>query len=1284
MLAKVTKFFKGDRKYFAIVFFILILILIIGILTPVFIDSNNQNWEEQLIEKNHEIENSVYDLFKEKESKLLDVKTRLKSGLAHTLSAKKYAYGELISLVNSEEFVNYSVEVIAPNGKIIAWNEVIAIEQDEIFPLNFPLNEVHFYSTSLITFLTVIDTVSIRNDIFYLTVSQPLEKHYTLQNKYFSSLSFKEELTNKFNTHFEVLYTPYAQFSKDGRNYSFALLNNYHNKIGMVNFFKPSLNLSIAEIKETAAKYQSVLVVLVLLFLALGFKSDFKKLKSRFVKLFLLIAYLGAVRLLFFWLGFPTNFISGPLVEPAYFSSILAGGIVKSPLELLVTNIFLVIIGFLTIQYVVDYLNRLKSGRFRFFKVMVAPVFGILFFYMIRGLSASIKSVIFDSSIRYFKEPTLIPNLPSLVMNLNTLIMTLAILLAMIAFILLIGEFLNLLGNGKFKLKFVLLFIIIQSAGYIFFQLQKEPLITHVMIFLFILFVFILVYQFLYRNSNVIQNLIYATLISSVIAITLLNHFNLILERGTLSTIGMEVNRANENLLRFLIDETLSNSLKETEVVESFYKSSTNYDAQAFIIWSKSPLQRESKNSSILLFDRNKEMLGKFSVGIDEEVDIFEYFNDNSDSLFRVIELQKDNVSDVKRFVGLAPVMQRGIVSGYIGVVTDFNIEGISSGNFPDFLESNRAVLGSVIDLNLVNIFEFIDGNVTQVYGDLFPSREQKEQIFNAELTRFYNDGWINLSIYGENYITYILKTDKNDMEKIIAVSIKEKKLTWNLFNFFKIFILHSLIILLLLIFLLMFRFFKIRYTFKTRLLIAFLIIAVLPIVILAIYNRQVGKDRSEAAIFTELSKRLDYLENHVRAQKQKHKDRELIKAFDNAGKELGISFAVYEVSNQLYNSMEEFYNTGLFNTKLNSKAHYNLNYLSYREYLTNETINNFIYDAYYKKVTIEGRPLIIGVNDAFNKIKLSYSTVNVDVFLFGVYSFALIIIIIISTVFANQISAPIQRLTKATESVAQGDLSVRLENNEKGELKDLFDGFESMTSELQKNQVEIAELERENAWKEMARQVAHEIKNPLTPMKLSIQQMVAAYKDKKKDFGSVFVKLAHSVLNQIDNLSLIASEFSTFAKMPGINFEVIELVPIVKDTINLFTDESINFSLKIPDDTLLIEADKSQLRRMVINLIRNSIQAEATSIDIEISENENVVSILFKDNGNGIDEENKNKIFKPNFTTKDKGMGLGLKLTKRFLERLNGDIQLVESSPAGTTFAIIIPLHQEKTNSET
>jgi len=122
---------------------------------------------------------------------------------------------------------------------------------------------------------------------------------------------------------------------------------------------------------------------------------------------------------------------------------------------------------------------------------------------------------------------------------------------------------------------------------------------------------------------------------------------------------------------------------------------------------------------------------------------------------------------------------------------------------------------------------------------------------------------------------------------------------------------------------------------------------------------------------------------------------------------------------------------------------------------LTKESIDNYVFDAYYRKIDFNNRTFILGVNDAFNKIELFYSPVDADVFLFGVYSFAVIVITLLSTLFANQISSPIRQLTRATNAVAQGDLSVQLKNKEKGELKELLDGFNAMTSELQKNQNE-------------------------------------------------------------------------------------------------------------------------------------------------------------------------------------------------------------------------------------
>jgi nitrogen fixation/metabolism regulation signal transduction histidine kinase len=453
------------------------------------------------------------------------------------------------------------------------------------------------------------------------------------------------------------------------------------------------------------------------------------------------------------------------------------------------------------------------------------------------------------------------------------------------------------------------------------------------------------------------------------------------------------------------------------------------------------------------------------------------------------------------------------------------------------------------------------------------------------------------------------------------------------------------------------------------------------PLGLLAVYNREVVSERSEKAIFTELSKRSDYLENHITSQLAKHKNRELTTAFRNAGKELDISFAVYQNTDLLYSSRDELYRTGLFNYKLNSKAHYSLNYLSYRKYLTIENIDKYTFDAYYRKINVNNVPLIIGVNDAFNKIKPAFSSADIDVILFGIYSFALIIIIIVSTVLANQISAPIRRLTKATEAVAKGDLDVELENNEKGEMRDLYQGFNLMTKELQKNQIELAELERESAWKEMAKQVAHEIKNPLTPIKLAIQQLIASHKDKSKDFDKIFKKVTKTTLNQIDNLGQIASEFSSFAKMPSIKLEKLDIVPVIMDTTNLFTDDKINIDFESKALEAIVEADTSQLRRMLINMIRNSIQANATDIGIRLTTKDDNFSLIIVDNGKGISDEIKEKIFEINFTTKEKGMGLGLKLAKRFLEGVKGKIHLVESGSSGTTFEIIIPKYNSSEN---
>ena len=439
-------------------------------------------------------------------------------------------------------------------------------------------------------------------------------------------------------------------------------------------------------------------------------------------------------------------------------------------------------------------------------------------------------------------------------------------------------------------------------------------------------------------------------------------------------------------------------------------------------------------------------------------------------------------------------------------------------------------------------------------------------------------------------------------------------------------------------------------------------------------FLRQIVKEKTQEAILKELNVRSEFVENHIRTQIKNDIEKPLDEVFQRTGDELGISFSIYEGTTPIFNSKNQFYKAGLFSDKLDPEAYYQMDYLNYREFLDKESLDNYNYSIFYKRANIGGRNLVISVNDAFNKIQLTYSVVDVDVFLFGIYSFATILIIILSTFLANRISLPIRRLTKATESVAHGDFNVELNNKERGEIKDLLDGFNSMTKELQKNQVELAELERENAWKEMAKQVAHEIKNPLTPMKLAVQQLVISYKEKNKDFDKMFKKLSSTLLSQIENLSMIATEFSRFARMPNYKMEAIDLIPVIKDTTNLFIDEKVEINVKTKLIYANVESDKVQLRRMIINFIRNSIQAKSSKIEIFIEEEEENIKVHISDNGSGIPERYQDKIFESKFSTKPKGMGLGLKLAKRFIENSKGWIKLVQSSGQGTTFMIAIP----------
>jgi len=235
------------------------------------------------------------------------------------------------------------------------------------------------------------------------------------------------------------------------------------------------------------------------------------------------------------------------------------------------------------------------------------------------------------------------------------------------------------------------------------------------------------------------------------------------------------------------------------------------------------------------------------------------------------------------------------------------------------------------------------------------------------------------------------------------------------------------------------------------------------------------------------------------------------------------------------------------------------------------------------------------------------------------------------------------------------------------------------MVLELEESASQMAQSEREGAWREMAKQVAHEIKNPLTPMKLSIQHLQRAYQGGPSEkLDVLFTKTSKLLIDQINSLSNMASEFSNFAQMPVGEKTNFDLSQVLINSIDLFKRSENTDIISEIEDNITITGDPEQIQRVFNNLIKNAIQAipdqRKGRITIDLKSKNQTAFIEIKDNGKGIPPELSKKVFVPNFSTKNSGMGLGLAISKKIVENAGGSIYFESNPNIGTTFFVNLP----------
>ncbi|MDO5607975.1 MAG: HAMP domain-containing sensor histidine kinase [Capnocytophaga sp.] len=335
------------------------------------------------------------------------------------------------------------------------------------------------------------------------------------------------------------------------------------------------------------------------------------------------------------------------------------------------------------------------------------------------------------------------------------------------------------------------------------------------------------------------------------------------------------------------------------------------------------------------------------------------------------------------------------------------------------------------------------------------------------------------------------------------------------------------------------------------------------------------------------------------------------------------------------------------------------------------QTSYSYVTDPQFKPIAVLNIPYF--ENDTYNEKTLRGSLYNLSFVYFTLLLFAVGLAYLMS-----------RYITKSLKTIENRIGKTRLlERNEKiildspsTEIGQLVGAYNSMIDELEKSKIQLAKSEREQAWREMAKQVAHEIKNPLTPMRLSVQSYQRRFDPADPESTEKANEFCESLIQQIDILSNISTAFSAFTNMPAKHEERFDVIPVIKRTLDIFNNSHIVFTHH--DAEIFALLDKDQLVRIITNLVKNAVQATEPRrqpyIETEVLQNEKSISITVTDNGIGIPNDLKDKIFEPKFTTKTSGTGLGLAMVKSIVNSYGGTISYTSEVGKGSRFMIVLP----------
>ena len=989
-----------------------------------------------------------------------------------------------------------------------------------------------------------------------------------------------------------------------------------------------------------------------------------------------LVASIWAGRILLGLLAIPSRLRLGDAVDPRIYAAPSIGALTGTPMDLLLSAGVLAASVWLITRRSMKAIT-VNRPRWPLVPVVLGMLLGSgLLAYMTRGFVVAVRSLVYDSTVSLATQTVILPTLPELILFSSLFLLAISYAAIWLLAVRGLGWLARSIGSRSTVASWMWATCSIAAASAAFLVIDRSQIVP------WWVFAYSLTGVMLIVTSDDVLHIPHLVRWIPHGAAILLMTIPLL--DGQVHVRAMdEIQRQVEERVQprdswfsFVLTSDLRVLVTDQDAADVLrVDNRAEPGLTAFRLWSRTLLSQQKLNTGIAIFDRDGRERDRFMAGIGtyEQQAILRAVFDGNEEIVQTIDLQS----------GLETRTYHGAWSTVRGPGNQVYGTIVLLASSADQDASIMSTVGNVSSGEpQYRTLEYEGGKVVRTNDPETSAGSRLDPVVRQRL-----DESQHASLRVEDpkrRATAVYVRDPDDSAHLVVGVVEDMDVRWRVFTWVKIAFLYGLWGLCGA---LLSRSWRHSVTslaggFRARLFSAFLLIALVPLILLAIYNQAISTERTQRNVEQSLARDIGLVQQRLESTILGEEDLTLGLTDDfcaAVASDLGIEFSVFRAERIQASSRPELYASAVLESRMPAEAFSRVRLRGEPFVVTTERIGSVTYAVGYGSFFLAGRPAgIVAVPMLYRQAGIEEDLAERNAFLAVAAAGVFLLVLLLGGWLSGMIADPVRRLTDAIERIRAGRPLESLRSPRSDELGALMNAFDLMARELDESRRRIARAEREQAWREMAKQVAHEIKNPLTPMKLSVQHLRQAFQDRAPERETLLSKVVGTVLEQIDTLARIATEFSRFARLPERAFARVDVMGSIREAAALFSGVSgVTIQLSLAPTEAIVVADADELRRSFVNLFRNSIQAmdDKGVIAVTAHVSAGTLRVRIHDSGPGIPAGVRERVFEPSFSTKTDGMGLGLAIVRGVMTDLGGTIEL-QPTDSGAEFLILIPVH--------